>query len=178
MFNRRVFFGLFGGALAALGLSPKKALSLTGIVPPSDFVGPTQSTISLRFGPKGELWRDLASATLVDNGYVGSTIRGDELRDLAGALLRAADIQQEKRTFIFDVPKDAAFEGRYGEFNLGFEEAHGANSGLQIRVELEPMDEYYERNLDPARSVRHGGVAYDDDRRMWHLKDRGENGQA
>ncbi len=146
--NRRGFLAGLSGLFATLGFSrPAATKVVTAVVPES-------KVISLHLDPltPGELWRKLSSCTLTENGYT-TGMHADEMRDLAGALLRAADENGSRvvktRSFVMVIPQDAAIEGRYGDFCIGFDPPHHmAMSGAQIGVILEPVNETFDRMTD------------------------------
>lgn len=158
MLSRRRFFGGVAGLLAFLGLG--RRVDATQI----------ETVVQLKLAPKGdELFRKLAESRLIENGIASGLIRGDELRDLATAMLRAADMQQERRTFIFDIAADEAWDGRWGYVILNAE-GMPSRLGLEIWPTWEPLSEYRQR-LGVNNNMR---ARYDREARLWMIEERKE----
>jgi len=176
MLSRRSLFAGLSGLLAFFGFSRPQSLAKEMLAP----VIAGEKTISLHLDAlhQGEIWRRLTYCIMEENGHT-TVVNGDELRDLAGAMLRAADAMKGERTFMFRVPQDAAIEGRYGDFVIGFEPpvngqspgVYGTNSATEIGVILEPVSELRDR-ADAEIGAGYLFLDYDEERRLWFYTKR------
>lgn len=121
------------------------------------------------------LERRLNEAAFVDNGY-SSILGAGEMRNLAAALLMAADERDEHRTFLVQLPLDGCYEGRKVIFSVSELDPKEMEYGAE-NAEWEDIGDYFKRNscewqgYDRPSLNKH---TFDKQRRLYCLVQRTE----
>jgi len=137
MISRR---GLIGGLVAFLAAAGTKI---------SDAVGWERNlsyTLVFKKDDINPLWKRLYEARLSSPGSGDFRLGTGEMRSLAGALLKAADWTEQRRTLIVSLPNDECFVGRRGMIALS---AAAPNPAIEeISVEWESLRDFCDRECD------------------------------